>query len=137
MIKLPDKLSELIRLALRDLAAVEANPTYKVSMCDSWHEPHGKVCHVCLAGAVMAKTLATSPREDKVPYEYPDTHTVSRLLALDYVRVGNVDFALVKLKLGIPETLTTSRIIPQYDDDPTEFRQAIETLADDLAAHGL
>lgn len=35
-VDLPEKPSELIRLALRDLETVEANPHYEVNMA-SWH----------------------------------------------------------------------------------------------------
>lgn len=60
--QLPDKPSELIRLALKDLRKTERQFwKYKIDM-DIWHS--GKTstlsrCSVCLAGAVMAQTLKT------------------------------------------------------------------------------
>jgi len=54
---LPDTLSGLLTLALDDLAKCDADLRYIVDM-GSWHEPdrQGR-CAVCLAGAVMAKSL--------------------------------------------------------------------------------
>ena len=53
---LPDKPSELIRLALSDLEKCEGDSRYEVDM-NEWHVPtqKGHVCYVCLAGSVMAK----------------------------------------------------------------------------------
>lgn len=59
-IPVPKTLGELMTLALKDLEAVEADPNCKVSMSD-WvkrdTEDGHTFCYVCLAGAVMAKTL--------------------------------------------------------------------------------
>ena len=56
MSELPDKPSELIRLALADLRKCEADPRYLIDMAQ-WHRPvTSELCHVCLAGAVMART---------------------------------------------------------------------------------
>lgn len=60
MTTLPDKLSDLLELALGDLEKVEAMPeVYEVDMSD-WHLPQrdefgGRCgrCTVCLAGAVI------------------------------------------------------------------------------------
>ena len=54
--KLPKTPSALIRLALADLRACEADDRYEVHMTYS-HVPVEGVCHVSLAGAVMAQTL--------------------------------------------------------------------------------
>jgi hypothetical protein len=59
-VELPDKLSELIRVAVKDLEACRADPAYVIDMFD-WHLPRGGVCHVCLAGAVFAKTCGAPP----------------------------------------------------------------------------
>lgn len=57
---LPDKPSDLLRLAVRDLEATEADENYEVSMEALWHpgmKPDLRPCLVCFAGATMAKTL--------------------------------------------------------------------------------
>ena len=71
MNRLPDKPSELIRTSIRDLVLCELDPKYEIDMAD-WHVPYFtdeacdnddwsdanvKTCNVCLAGAVMSKTL--------------------------------------------------------------------------------
>ena len=56
MKELPTQPSELIRLALEDLRACERDDRYEVYMTYS-HVPVEGVCHVGLAGAVMAQTL--------------------------------------------------------------------------------
>lgn len=49
------KQSQLLRLAVKDAQACERSRLYKLSM-GTWHTPNGK-CAVCMAGAIMAKTL--------------------------------------------------------------------------------
>ena len=55
MKKLPNKPSELLKVALTDLELVEGDSKYRVDM-RNWHTPqYDKTCEVCLAGSVMAK----------------------------------------------------------------------------------
>lgn len=58
---LPDTLHELLGLALKDASWAMESPNYSLNM-GSWHEPYlgGEdewACDVCLAGAVMARSL--------------------------------------------------------------------------------
>ena len=66
MNQLPDKPSELIRLAIRDMQLCERDPRYNLNM-NQWHSGGSsdgeRVCQVCMAGSVMAKTLQV-PIED-------------------------------------------------------------------------
>jgi hypothetical protein len=59
---LPNKPSELIRVALKDLEEAERDPHYEVEMC-TWHRPSSTtgVCTVCLAGSVLAKSCGVVP----------------------------------------------------------------------------
>lgn len=87
--RLPSVPSELIELALRDLELTEADDRYRVNM-DRWHELDGEdVCHVCLAGAVMAQTLQLDPGDNIAPYHYSPSEDGGRLLALDDIRTNN------------------------------------------------
>ena len=87
--KLPRKLSDVIDVALKDLAWVERHPkTYTVDM-GGWHEVYDEICAVCFAGAVMAKTLATDPKRDAVPDSF-DKYTESRLSDLNFLRMGGL-----------------------------------------------
>lgn len=58
MKKLPDKLSDLIVLALHDLALCAKDKRYKIDM-NRFHsiDGHSGICSICLAGAVMVKSL--------------------------------------------------------------------------------
>lgn len=83
------KPSELIRAALVDLQACVQDPRYVVNMED-WHEPgYGGPCQVCLAGAVMAKSLRADVSDTAGPYAFPELIR-ARLRALDSFREGCV-----------------------------------------------
>lgn len=83
----PKKSSELIRMAIYDLLWVSKNPQYKIDMKE-WHTPSDGVCKVCLAGAVMARTLRVLPTEmshaSEQPYPWRE-----ELLFLDCVRTNH------------------------------------------------
>lgn len=80
-VKLPDKPSELLQLALNDLEAAEASGQYNIDM-SYWHSPgpqgrpmrdfpghsgdnrdvyKNSLCTVCMAGSVLAMTLELEP----------------------------------------------------------------------------
>lgn len=91
---LPDKPSELIRLALSDLNQVEAmDDTYKINM-EVWHTPlssfKGQICRVCLAGAVMANTMQVPLTLDMEPYDFEDIKIRKRLQSLNHFRLGAI-----------------------------------------------
>lgn len=115
---LPLDPSELLTLAANDLRAVGDNPDYQVYMGD-WHAPDGRVCSVCLAGAVMAGTLKVPkdavcipsfyrPRDDSLQFNPSDTDFFA-LVALDYARMGCWDIFIRTLNtarenVGLPAT---------------------------------
>ncbi|MCY4259158.1 MAG: hypothetical protein OXC91_02685 [Rhodobacteraceae bacterium] len=102
---LPDKPSELIRLALRDMEACEGDAAYNVHF-QHWHKPERArrgdprseltgACLVCLAGSVMAKTLGAFPHEELVPSHFKEDGELNspvrgKLMALDCFRAGDV-----------------------------------------------
>ena len=138
MIALPDKLSELIELAIHDLQAVEKDRRYVVNMC-YWHMPMDGVCEVCLAGAVMAGTLGVSPLSlvDDPCAEF--TESVSRkLLALEAVRKGMVIDALSFLRK--PGRMPVAALWvdpPTYSCDRDGFFAALRGIAETLRKEGL
>lgn len=98
--KLPDKLTDLIELALKDLTEVEALPVRYTVRMSFWHAPAqqmgipgGDQCMVCLAGAVMARTLAL-PDDVEIDLlsmeNYMSGVDRRKLEALDYVRKGDL-----------------------------------------------
>lgn len=83
---LPKVPSELLTVALQDFKAVLADPDYSIDM-GTWYYPvRATECKVCLAGAVMAKTLDVSSRLETLP---DDTDCPLELKALDDFRTGN------------------------------------------------
>lgn len=151
MTTLPDKPSELIRVALVDLEKCEADPRYLINM-GSWHsptcdtddcescardrkaanKPNGR-CYVCLAGAVMAQSLDTSPRKAGYPGSFAEA---AKLRALNDFRVGSVLSGLQEMGLG-SRNRPESRDVVAYEEDASAFKRDMRTLADDLEKAGL
>jgi hypothetical protein len=134
---LPDKPSDLLEVALRDLEAVEQDPKYRVRM-DVWHEPAKHIndpCQVCLAGAVMAKSLETSNLVRRWPCDFSDKDTLRKLRALDDMRVGAVSEALERLDL--PPVSKYDFVAHHYGANPEGFKRDLRNLVDKLRKDGL
>lgn len=104
--KLPNKMSDLIEVALKDLTSVRRSSRYSVNM-SIWHVPENteRQCHVCLAGAVMARTLGADPEKDADPYVYPERIT-AKLEALNALRRGDVLEAYCTIRDTTPQSLS-------------------------------
>lgn len=138
MTTLPDKPSALIRLALDDLAKVEAMPEmYRVEMGE-WHNPHhdDAKCRVCLAGSVIARTLGAAPGDFMEPSDYPDD-VADKLCALDRFRIGRLYCGLYCIGLEAPEGLPPLATVTPHSRDPNKFRADMLALAAMLEEHGL
>ena len=138
MTQLPDKLSELIRVALGDLRKCEADPKYVVNMA-VWHQSlDDKRCAVCLAGSVMAKSLNAFPYTEPWPADF-DLGTTIKLMALNDLRtaIGGqpVSQYLTDWRPDdIPVIVPCD--IPSYASGPEGFHTAFAALADALEAAG-
>lgn len=110
---LPDKRSELLRLAIADLQSVAKDSRYKVVMAN-WHSPSQSTatCEICLAGAVMVKTLGADISSFADPESF-DWDTAAKLYWLDLMRRNNPY---------------------KHDDNPTEFVAWLEEYANGLEA---
>ena len=102
-IAVPEKLSDLIRLAIADgrklyqeRAGEYLPDAYMFHEFGYDSQQDKKVCHVCLAGAVMAGTLHADTRDSLKPIDF-DTPWTKALHALDWVRQGLYDSALINL----------------------------------------
>jgi hypothetical protein len=117
--RLPDKLSDLIGVALRDLSSCQADPEYEIDM-STWHRPesNGSVCRICLAGSVMARSLGARRDSRLNPAEY-DVDTKCKLMALDSMRSGDVQSALFML----------GQYAPYHDPQWIEFWSRLDTPA--------
>lgn len=135
---LPEKMSDLIRVALKDMALCEADPCYAIHMMD-WHTPSKGVCKVCLAGAVMAKTLEVSVEGRFVPSYFKETpDNRHKLYALNDLRIGDVEGAMRSMHL--PEWddyLHLDREIVPFQDNADLFYNQMFELAQDLEEAGL
>lgn len=140
MTKLPDKPSELIRLAIADLTKVERSKAYRVDM-GLYHQPVeltdpvDYVCAVCFAGAVMAKTLG-APKRDRMAPDCFDRDTAHKLHALNEFRTGCVGSGLAVM--GIRRYEAPVRVpVTQYRYDRNQFKQDMRLMASELEDIGL
>ncbi len=138
--ELPNKLSALIRVALADLRKCEEDPKYVIFMED-WHVPQDNgVCAVCLAGAVMAKSLNADVRYRLLPLDFIGPVISNKLRALNDARLGDVGAALCNLRISglyAEEQFKYDRPITCTEDDFEEFHTQMCILAADLEKDGL
>ena len=136
-IKLPEKLSDCIKLALKDEEKAFNSPLYKINM-DVFHRKLNgdDICSVCFAGAVMAGTLE-QPTVELDPCNF-DEHTQNRLNALDYIRRGEISTALDFM--GIPEEMHPRPYfmnVTSYESNRKGWRATMLSIANWLQAQGL
>lgn len=134
-IKLPDKPSALIRLALRDLEKCERSKKFTIDM-STWFEPNG-TCRVCLAGSVMAQSLKCSTAHELVPCmtDIGDRDLCDKLDALNEFRCGAVADALDVMEAE-PASFSSFEVCP-YESSGTKFKRDMLKLATLLAKEGL
>ncbi len=90
---LPKKLSALLRLAVEDAQRIEKTPGYKLNM-SVFHVGGFRtdpLCHVCLAGSVMACRLGAAPQATYIPRDFAEN--VYQLKAIDCMRKGHFERA--------------------------------------------
>lgn len=139
--ELPDKLSNLLELALADLAKVEADKRYVVNM-DLWHIPtyggdiYPALCRVCLAGAVIAGSLGGNIRKHLVPYNF-DEKTKSKLFAIDCLRSGMIDTAIYYMKQKRPKSMPNNIKVADYKSSPLQWLSNMLFIIALLREHGL
>ena len=128
---LPDKPSELIRLALQDLELCEESPLYEVDM-NVYHEPEDSVCAVCWAGSVIAQTLKGDIFETLGPRDFPEDE--EKLYTLDLLRQGAVGSALDMLEVPWKGRGFISSVT--YEESPNGFKRDMAYIAEELAHEG-
>lgn len=130
--KLPDKPSELIRVALADMKKAQ-DKGHRIDM-DHWSVEEGKKCAVCLAGALMAETGDAGYRKFD-PDDF-DVETRKKLYAIDDFRQGMVNSGLVVMGLSHPKPLIHTREFRDFHLNAVGFAQDMNDLADELEAEG-
>jgi len=131
--KLPDKMSELLTIAMLDLEKAENTPRYTIDM-SAWHEPNGH-CRVCLAGSVMAMRLGVEDTVSATPGSMADADTRRKLSAINSLRCGDIRSAYSVMNKSLPlqfqklvdeknNLLAPMRFVPGVDswgDENTDF----------------
>lgn len=166
-IKLPNKPSELIRLAVKDLVLVENDKRYSVNMHE-WHTPWFVdndydidyeseesviICSVCFAGSVMAKTLdyalwgtASISNDEHSDHFYFLDQIRQYQITDEYVEgmmriLHKSDEEVNKINLGLEKV---SEFIAhrldykvEYDDNEEQFKKNMLLIADKFEEEGL
>jgi hypothetical protein len=136
MKKLPDKPSELLRLALHDLELCERDPKYRIDMEDWMYETEN-TCHVCLAGSVLAKTCGVRT------YDHWGRNNIvyDKMRAINLFRVGKIGEGLDYLGFGGEMFLWGYALVNcvpcDYKDDPELFKLQMLELSYALENAGL
>jgi len=133
------KPSELIRVAVADLEAVEKDERYRVDM-GVWHvrsdESMEGPCFVCLAGAVMAKSLGAVHGNNLIPIDF-GADLAHSLMALNSFRMGFIDEGLHLMGEDMPVGIPSTFPVTPYVHNPTQFKADMQTMATLLEEHGL
>lgn len=136
---LPEKLWELIQVALMDLALAEMMPEYEVDM-GAYHEPNSK-CRVCFAGSVIAainnyRSYKKEIRPEMLADEY-------KYYALNQARQYCFISALNMLGIYEPPNNLRNKINQainetcSYEVNPELFKANMETAAGILKKYDL
>ena len=103
--KLPYYPSELLKLALDDIAVVKKNKIYHINT-SVWHTANVNTCSVCLAGAVLANTLKASSlvslTHNSLRHRYiggeNGRDNYSKMLIIELLRRLNLSHVYIKYK---------------------------------------
>jgi hypothetical protein len=137
-VRLPSKPSALILLALKDLASVERlKNKYRVNM-KQWLAQKGGKCNVCLAGAVMARSLNLKPKNDRGTFYDMTPSQQNKMFALNSFRVGCIHDGLREMGIDAPYGLNSlHRTFPEYKRGRHEFQDAMLEMVSVLKSFGL
>lgn len=94
----------ILKRAVEDAMAVKEMNGYKLDM-GKWHMPNG-VCKVCMAGAVMVRTLQVSRTQELDPADFTEGVS-SKLFAVNNMRIGNMVGAFRQVYGRFAEMSTT------------------------------
>jgi hypothetical protein len=144
MKQLPNKPSELILLALKDLSKAERLKGYTVDM-GVWHRPKSEwvsgrdTCKVCFAGSVMAfslkadKTLSIgAPNLDIFGKE-----NRNKFLFLNMIRGGSISAALLYLDITLPIGMSASMSVEDYRVSRKHFKRDMRAIVKELQEFNL
>lgn len=117
-----DTLHELLALAIGDFEQVLADDRYSIDM-SVWHVPDEGLCHVCLAGSMIASRLSAEPDDTWLPECFPKP-IAWRLATLNQLRVGATAEATAALKeAGV--TISPDRYFTAHSLELNKWRDRI------------
>ena len=134
-VTLPDNLVDLIDVALKDMKAVKADPKYCFDV-SRWHKPSPhSVCYVCVAGAVMAKSLNCHTNENLCPHDF-ELQDSRKLFLLDRIRQGHAYNAkLIMSQLGWDSGLLKEFFVKAPDSILRQLEYGKTTAWETLLCH--
>ncbi len=142
-VRLPEKISDLINMAIDDIEAIEKMENYVIDM-GTWHETTKfddgvEKCAVCMAGAVMVNTLKANYDQTIFPLSYAgnDPYTAQRLMALNSFRIGDLEGGWNDIHENEdgdndcvwPDGLEEDVEVDQYDVNPELFKEQMRNIA--------
>ena len=149
--KLPDKPSDLIDVALKDLAKAERSKKFEIDM-NVWCEPadlSSDVCAVCLGGSVLVGTVGLDAVDGANWWidEIITKHDSVRIEALDALRCGNIVLFLEYVYDNSASARRCRQAVSirdknfddycTYREDPDQFKRWCRKVARDLRQVGM
>lgn len=130
---LPDHPVELLELAYKDFLATQQDPRYKIDLA-RWHYyfQDRNVCHVCLAGTVMAQTLKIPVENTHYAHDFEDKEA-AKFYALDSLVQGQILEYIARLGYCIPlneydPLLELKRCCPSVNPDIQHVNEWLQSV---------
>ena len=104
--KLPNTLHELLNVAIDDMEYC-LNSGRHSFLHSVWHRPAymaDGVCQICVAGAVMSRTLGVNPDLNFNPEMFDNSSVCHKLEALEYIRNGQFETAHAFMQFANTDT---------------------------------
>lgn len=146
---LPDKLSDLVEVALRDLLAAE-QAGIKISM--SWwikKSVDGRPCRVCLAGAALIGSLDEEAKkqlfaeeshsfnmEGNLDFSLLEYDTASKMFVLDEIRTAEKNNQIATPWNDDKDFIVRRSICP-FEQNREQFVKDIRAMITDMRSEGL
>jgi len=136
----PKKLSEAIRMAMRDFKRAQDDKNLCVDM-SNWHGKYDDgLCHVCFAGALIHYELDIDADYECEPRDFYNNddgiNWANVMIALDSARKGLIDNALGNFRVDIPDGITFNEKFVSFLHYPETFDSDMECIATRLELYG-
>jgi len=140
--KLPNKLSSLLSVALKEFLKIESDPRFEINMT-AWVEynPRVKRCQVCFAGAALVGRCGVSRKRadvwgDDLNHVKAGSPLGRKASALNELRVGDIHAAAHSLGIALPRGIH-NQSVAEYAISPEGWKKDIRKLIQYLRDHNL